>query len=366
MPIPLIIGAAVAIALGYGAKKGIDGYQNHSEADEIIDVAKRRYNDKKFSFDAQEKTTQKSLEQLGLLELNIGKNFGEFSTLAEELLEKLNRGKQNKLKINLPKHQLEKIKNYTFTTIGVLGSAVGAGAAGAAAGFAIYGGVMTFAAASTGTAIASLSGVAATNATLAAIGGGALSAGGLGMAGGTAILGAAVAAPVLAIAAWVYASHGEEALSNARKARNEADKSIEKLGKAEQSLQRIEQYTSRVHVAIDGIYNTFHAYLEKLREVDQKIKRAKQFNEDVDQILQSMTDDVVQIVENGYVMAGILTDIITTPLFKVKMADAQPVQDKDGVPIMEKDEDGSMILNESAINKAITEGQNQFNNFSHS
>ena len=178
MPLPFIIAGAVAVALGYGAKKGIDGYQSHSEADEIVNKAKRHYNDKKSSFDDQEKSTQESLEQLGNLELDIGTKFGEFSTLSEDLLEQLNRGRQNKLKINLPKHQLEKIENYTFTTIGVLGSAAGAGAAGAAAGFAIYGGVMTFAAASTGTAIASLSGVAATNATLAAIGGGALSAGG--------------------------------------------------------------------------------------------------------------------------------------------------------------------------------------------
>ena len=43
--------------------------------------------------------------------------------------------------------------------------------------------------ASTGTSIASLSGAAATNATLAFFGGGSLAAGGLGMAGGTAVLG---------------------------------------------------------------------------------------------------------------------------------------------------------------------------------
>lgn len=49
--------------------------------------------------------------------------------------------------------------------------------------------VMAFGAASTGTAISSLSGAAATNATLAWLGGGSLAAGGGGMAAGTAVLG---------------------------------------------------------------------------------------------------------------------------------------------------------------------------------
>ena len=47
--------------------------------------------------------------------------------------------------------------------------------------------------ASTGTAIASLSGAVQTNATLASLGGGAMCAGGLGMAGGFSILGMAIA-----------------------------------------------------------------------------------------------------------------------------------------------------------------------------
>ena len=77
---------------------------------------------------------------------------------------------------------------------------VGAGAVGAAAAYAVYGGVMALAAASTGTPIAALSGVAAYNATMAAIGGGAIAAGGFGMAGGAAVLAGVVAVPIIAVA----------------------------------------------------------------------------------------------------------------------------------------------------------------------
>ena len=76
---------------------------------------------------------------------------------------------------------------------------------------------MAFAAASTGTPIAALSGAAAYNATMAAIGGGSLAAGGWGMAGGAMVLGGAVVAPLIAIAGWAYDSHAEKALNNAIK-----------------------------------------------------------------------------------------------------------------------------------------------------
>lgn len=78
----------------------------------------------------------------------------------------------------------------------VAGSAVSA-AGGALAAFGSYSAAQVFACASTGTAISSLSGAAATNATLAFFGGGSLASGGLGMAGGSVILGGIVAVPAL-------------------------------------------------------------------------------------------------------------------------------------------------------------------------
>ncbi|MEV6422839.1 helix-turn-helix transcriptional regulator [Streptomyces sp. NPDC051662] len=87
----------------------------------------------------------------------------------------------------------------------VIRGAAAGGAAGVAAGGAAAYGAFTAAAlfgtASTGAAISTLSGVAATNATLALLGGGTLAAGGAGMAGGILLLTGMVAAPVAALAA---------------------------------------------------------------------------------------------------------------------------------------------------------------------
>jgi hypothetical protein len=86
----------------------------------------------------------------------------------------------------------------------IRGAATGGAAGAAAGGAAAYGAftaVAMFGTASTGAAISTLTGVAASNATLAILGGGTLAAGGAGMAGGALLLTGMVAAPAAALAA---------------------------------------------------------------------------------------------------------------------------------------------------------------------
>ena len=93
------------------------------------------------------------------------------------------------------------------------GSLAGGLTVGAVTAIGAYGIVGAVGTASTGTAIATLSGAAATNATLAALGGGALAAGGLGMTGGAVALAGIFALPVLAgiaIGAEVVGSRAEK------------------------------------------------------------------------------------------------------------------------------------------------------------
>jgi hypothetical protein len=359
MPIPIIIGAAALAAAAYGAKKGYDGYQKHSEADEIVKAAKQRYERKKTVFDSQEKDTTGALDALGREELKIGKSLGEFKTLADKLVQQLNAGLQKKLVLNIPKHELEKIESYSYTAVGVLGTITGAGAAGAAAGFAIYGGVMALGAASTGTAISSLAGAAATKATLAAIGGGSLATGGLGIAGGTAILGAAVAAPVLAIAGWAYDNHGEEALSNARKADREVNDAVEKLDRAIVQLGDTEEYTGRIKRALMSMHNQFDQYFDSLKGIDAFLEDIKGRNVDVDAELAKFNESITRNIENGYALASILVDVITTPIFKIKKSNGQVLNDKEGMPIMERDSDGFMMLDKVELDKKLSQARSR-------
>lgn len=93
---------------------------------------------------------------------------------------------------------------------------------GGIAALGAYGAVGLLGTASTGTAIGTLSGAAATNATLAWFGGGSLAAGGLGMAGGASILGGLVAGPALLIGSFILSNKADEALSKAMTYREEA------------------------------------------------------------------------------------------------------------------------------------------------
>lgn len=88
--------------------------------------------------------------------------------------------------------------------------------------------------AGTGTAISSLSGVAATNATLAWLGGGTLASGGLGIAGGMWVLGGIVAAPLVAVTSIVVAMFSEGKLNDAH-SYSDSFKALVEVVKGEQS-----------------------------------------------------------------------------------------------------------------------------------
>lgn len=104
------------------------------------------------------------------------------------------------LNVAFSEQTLEKVKRFNAGFNSAIN--VGAGSiAGGSLAVGSWGLVTALGSASTGMAISGLSGVAATNATLAWFGGGALAAGGAGMAGGAAVLGGLFAVPLVYFAA---------------------------------------------------------------------------------------------------------------------------------------------------------------------
>ena len=176
--------------------------------------------------------------------------------IAEELLGKLNDASKADIKLDVPKYQRKRIERLSMDSITYASKVVGGSAV------ALYGGVMALAAASTGAPISAFSGVAAYNATMAAIGGGSLAAGGLGMAGGAAILGGVVAAPALAIAGWAFASHAEEALSKAKETREEVRQFVKETDVSRGYLRDTRQYISKIILGLNGIRKVFNNYLK--------------------------------------------------------------------------------------------------------
>ncbi|KLV03645.1 chemotaxis protein [Photobacterium aquae] len=353
MPLPFILAGAAAVVAGYGAKKGYDGYQDKTEANEILEGAKRSYEKGKEIFDGVNEKTTDSLTKLGELQLQVGEDFQSFRTIADSLLKKLNESGSKEIVIDFPQHKLNKIDGLALSTTAYMGKVAGAGVAGAAAAYAVYGGVMALAAASTGTPIAALSGAAAYNATMAAIGGGSLAAGGFGMAGGAMVLGGVVAAPIIAIAGWVFASHAEEALNDARRARSEVDEALNKMEKGAVQLSMTHIYAEQIYAETHRLYEVFKEYFDSLKAMEQLIK--------IGTNLDKVSDDVIQIIQNGYQVAAILTDIITTPLFKPKMDEqGQVVVNADNIVEIETDSEGMQVLNQQAIEQTLIKANADF------
>ena len=136
---------------------------------------------------------------------------------------------------NITAPELEEIKalhSELINTIGGYGAALSGGlAAGALGAIGAYGLVGTLGAASTGTAIVTLSGAASTSAALAWFGGGSLAVGGAGIAGGTAVLGGIVAAPAV-IAVGVFTE------IKAGKVEKETERQIKQINVEEAKLDR--------------------------------------------------------------------------------------------------------------------------------
>ena len=248
MPIPLIIGAAAAVAGVYGVAKGVSGTIDHqnaknlnNDAQGIVDAANRK-------IDQHRQTTNKVLEDYGQRKLRA------FNGIVVDFIDTFGRLKNVDL-INSP--ELEKLNagDFSSTTLAGLrqdyqalkdaGLGLGAGmGSGAALAFGAYNGTMLLATASTGTAISSLGGVAATNATLAWLGGGSMAAGGYGIAGGMMVLGGIVAGPALAIFGHILGNKGEEALNNARSNLEQAKTIRDQAELMAGKLQAIEQVTA--------------------------------------------------------------------------------------------------------------------------
>lgn len=271
MPIPLIIGAAAAAAALYGATKGVSGAIDHSNAKDINNDARSMVNTANQKVDEQRKSTNMTLEDYGQRKLRAFNGvIADFIVTFERLknvdlmqspeLDKLNAGDFSNNALAGLRQDYQALKD--------AGLGLGAGMGGGAAlAFGAYNGTMLLATAGTGTAISSLGGVAATNATLAWLGGGSLAAGGYGMAGGMMVLGGIVAGPALAIFGHILGNKGEEALNNSRsnleQARTIRDQAELMAGK----LQAIQQVTSLAN-------STFSIVSAHLRHASHKLKEA--------------------------------------------------------------------------------------------
>lgn len=149
----------------------------------------------------------------------------------------------------------------------IKGGAAGATAAVAAPQAALLG-VSTFATASTGTAISSLSGAAATNATIAWLGGGSLATGGGGMAAGSAVLGLIAAAPAAFIGGTTVAVVGSKQKTSAKQYAAEVSVAIENVRTAIALMPKISERVGELSEVLWSLARRADAAIDRLEALD--------------------------------------------------------------------------------------------------
>lgn len=270
MPLPLIIGIGAAAAAIAGVGSGVRGGMKMKEANETMQLADSRHKKNIARFEKQSEKTSKKMDEVGKKELEILNSFEAFTQVFEKIHNKPQFKTLDKDGIVLPQYNAEELKKVSVGAGLLLGGISGA-AVGTAGGFAAAGAttaaVMALGTASTGTAIASLSGAAATNAVLAALGGGAIAAGGGGMALGSAILGGATLGVGLLVGGIIFNISGSS-LSN------KADEAWTQMKKAEGEIDKICLYLDELFNSAKKFYSTltkankiYREHFEKLRTI---------------------------------------------------------------------------------------------------
>lgn len=268
--IPAIIGIGTAIL---GASELHDANNKMKKAEKFNNDAQQLVENSKDELNSARENANNALASLGETKLNIlsttindfVKNFVRIENVNMAVKNNIAFDELRDFTIDSP--EFTDLKNASFNAKELTTGGTGGIAAGTLTAFGAYSAVGAFATASTGTAIGTLGGAAAANATLAWLGGGALSAGGLGVAGGTAVLGGLVAGPALLVGGAYMSSKAEKALNDAKSNLKEAEKFEQETKNACTALEAINDSAWQVVFLLDDLNNYFKPAVENLKTV---------------------------------------------------------------------------------------------------
>ena len=274
MPLPLFfIGAAVATG-AIGGGKTIKAVTDNTKANKINSLANTSVEEAKSELDRQRKAVSTALERLGAEKLDVlNHDIMDFVASFEKIKNidfQSSVGLEELKNLHIDENTFQELKELGNFAIEVAGGAAAGAVGGALTALGAYGAATTFASASTGTAIATLSGAAASNATLAFFGGGSLAAGGLGMAGGMVVLGGLVAGPALMVMGMITGAKSQEKLENALSNKAQADEIVESLNAASSQCSAVRRRTYMFYNLLAHLDSFFLPQVWKMQDIIDK------------------------------------------------------------------------------------------------
>lgn len=336
MALPLLVPIAIGLSGLYGAAKGVKAVCDSSEAKSINRTAQRIVEETEERIEAARVAANSALEDFGnkkytcitgdlqrFIQVYARLKGVQLSTTALKELSGPNS--------DMPTSVQELADKYSLLIESTKGLGTGA-LGGAMAAFGAYNGTMLLASAGTGTAISSLSGAAATNATLAWLGGGSLASGGLGVAGGTIVLGVMAAGPALLIFGSILGAKAQKSLADAKANLEQA--------------QTYEESANLVITKLQGISDLTRLASDTLSNVRGRLRRScKNLASYIDANGEQYSDyslDGKKLVFTTVKYAQLLKALIDTPLLTEDgsiVEDAQPSIEAIRVALLENKDD---------------------------
>lgn len=307
MPIPILVGLGY-VALGAfgltGVGKGVSGVSKLNKAKSIGKEAKEKHTNALQMTERKRKQVQKRASEYGKQLAAINDNL--FKPL-RQFLQEIDQNPRAK-EIEIPSSistDVSSISDFKMQVLEPVKDFMGvltAAGVGSAASTSAVGLVTLLGSASTGTAIGTLSGAAATNATLAWLGGGSLATGGGGMAAGSIMLGGIAVAPALFIGGLILSSKGDKALTQAHLYRSEVNVANEKLKSTRVFMSKIVKRTKELS--------------SLLKQLEAK---ALQFFNQLDSSSFSIDDDEhIDILQQTMLFSTAISEIMRTPILTEK------------------------------------------------
>ena len=312
MPLPLFfIGAAVATG-AIGGGKTIKAVTDNTKADRINRLANSSVENSKDELDRQRKAVSTALDKLGAEKLDVlHHDVMDFVTSFEKIKNidfQSSVGLEELKNLHIDENTFQELKELGNFAIEVAGGVAAGAVGGALTALGAYGAATTFASASTGTAIAALSGAAASNATLAFFGGGSLAAGGLGVAGGMAVLGGLVAGPALMVMGMITRAKSQEKLENALSNKAQADEIVESLNAASAQCSAIRRRTYMFYNLLAHLDSYFLPQIWKMQDIIE--------NEGTD--YRSYKPDLKKAIAAAASTACTIKAVLDTPILTVE------------------------------------------------
>lgn len=263
MPLPLIAAiflATSALSGGTGAYKVIGSGMRIKRAKDLYQSRRGQYDRAMQRYRLLQAKGIDKFEALGKRRLEALVTMGR----AVDFLKKAKiRERELKQQFKVTPQTLADWKGASLNAVQVLNGLVKSAGSGLATAAAAYGLVGSLATASTGAAISTLSGAAATNATLAWLGGGAIISGGGGIALGAMILNGIVAGPALLVAGFFAGSKAEEVETEVAKqisamdvAEAQMDQQLAVLKVILRRAEELDDATAKVDAALQRLLDT--------------------------------------------------------------------------------------------------------------